>query len=159
MKTLSQVWMVFMLTSIVPIGHVSDLNIPRCHLLYCLLKDNYSIDVAKIICHEIYKFVRLKIGHNNHKTKGSSGFPTLIIALCATHGVEVNPYVKITPPIDLKFIINNCTAAKEQAPQAGDVPIYHSPIHHPESSATFREDRILEQMQLEQRPTWEHIQM
>jgi len=38
-----------MLSNIVPIGHVSDLNIPRCHLLYSLLKDDYSVEVAKII--------------------------------------------------------------------------------------------------------------
>jgi len=107
MKTLSQAWMVFMLVNMVPNGHVSDLNIPRCHLLYCILKDNYSIDVAKIICHEIYKFARFEIGPNNQKAKGTLGFPTLIIALYAEHGVEVNPYVTIRPPVDLKFIVNN----------------------------------------------------
>ena len=35
--------------------------------------------------------------------------------------------MKIIPPIDLKFIVNNCTAAEEQEPQAGEVPIYQSP--------------------------------
>ena len=34
MKTLAQVWTTFLLANIVPIGHVSDLNVPRCHLLY-----------------------------------------------------------------------------------------------------------------------------
>jgi len=94
MKTLSQVWMVFMLANMVPIGLVSDLNIPRCHLLYFLLKENYSVDIAKIIYHGIYKFVRLEVSHNNQKAKGSLGFPTLITAFCASHGAEVNPSVK-----------------------------------------------------------------
>jgi len=62
------------------------------------------------------------------------GFPTLIIALYVAHGVEVNPSTKIEPPIDLKFVVNNCTSTEEQAPQAGDVPIHHSPsitlVHH-----------------------------
>jgi len=90
------------------------------------------------------------------------GFPALITTLCATHGVGANPSTKITPPIYLKFIVNNCIATWEQALQAGDVVIHHSPIHHLDSSSSFREDRILEQMQhmlLEQRATWEHIQM
>ncbi|WP_163280127.1 hypothetical protein [Klebsiella aerogenes] len=43
MKTLSQVWIILMLANIVPIGHMSDLNIPRCHLLCFLLKDDYFV--------------------------------------------------------------------------------------------------------------------
>ena len=39
MKTLSQVWMVFVLANMVSIGPVLHLNIPKCHLLYCLLKN------------------------------------------------------------------------------------------------------------------------
>jgi len=162
MKTLSQVWIVLMLANIVPIGYMSDLNIPRCHLLCFLLKDDYFVDVAKIIGHEIYNFFRLEVSQNNEKANGFLGFPALIIILCAVHGVEVNSSIKIKPPIDLKFIVNNCNATEEQAPEAGDVPIHHSPIHHPGSSSSSREDRILEQMQkmqLEQRATWEHIQM
>jgi len=83
MKTLSQAWMVFMLANMAPNGHVSDLNIPRYHLLYCLLKDNHFVDVTKIICYEIYKFARFKIGQNNQKAKGTLGFPALITALCS----------------------------------------------------------------------------
>ena len=55
--------------------------------------------------------------------------------------------------------MNNCTYIEEQAPQDGDVSIHHSPIHHLYSSSSFKEDKILEQMQKEQRATWEHIQM
>jgi len=62
----------------------------------------------------------------------------------------------------MKFIVNNCTVIEEEAPQVGDVPIHHSPIHHPGSSSSSKKDRILEQlqrMQLEQRATWEDLQM
>jgi len=70
---------------LVPNGHVSDLNIPRCHLLYCILKDDYFVDVAKIICHEIYKFARFEIGPNNQKTKGTLGVPcSYYCPLCKT---------------------------------------------------------------------------
>jgi len=71
MKTLSHVWMVFMLANMVPISHVSDLNILRCHLLYCLLKEDYYVDVAKIIFYLIYNFLRLEVNQNNQKAKGS----------------------------------------------------------------------------------------
>jgi len=74
-----------------PIDHVSDLNILTCHLLYWLLKDDYSVDVAKIIFHEIYKFVWFKITQNNQKAKGYLGFPAFITDLCVAHVVGVNP--------------------------------------------------------------------
>jgi len=89
------------------------LNNPKCHLLYCILKDDYSVDVVKIIFHEIYKFARFEIGPNNHKAKGTLGFIALFTTICAEYGVEVNPSVKIRPPIDLKFIIKNYTSAEE----------------------------------------------
>ena len=87
MNTLSQVWMVFMLANMIPIDHVSDLNILRCHLLYCLLKDYYFVDVANIICHKIYKFVRLEIIQNNQKAKGSLGLTDFNnCSLCSSWG-------------------------------------------------------------------------
>ena len=61
MKMLSQVWMVFMLANMVPNGHVSDLNIPRCHLLYFLLRDDYFVDVAKIIFMKFINFLLAQI--------------------------------------------------------------------------------------------------
>jgi len=85
MKTISQVWMIFMLSNMVPIGHVFYLNMPKCHLLYSLLKENYTVDVEKIICDEIYKFITLKV--NNQESKGSLGFPVLITTLCQAQGI------------------------------------------------------------------------
>jgi len=41
MKTLAQVWMTFLLANIIPLGHVSDLNLPRCQLLYSIMRDDW----------------------------------------------------------------------------------------------------------------------
>jgi len=46
MKTLAQVWTTFLFANIVSIGHVSGLNVPRCHLLYCIMREDLTIDVA-----------------------------------------------------------------------------------------------------------------
>jgi len=113
MKTLAQVWMTFLLTNIIPLGHVSDLNLPRCQLLYTIMRDDYKVDVAQIISHHIYKIARLEINKNNEKAKGSLGFPTLITALCESQGVAVNPTIKIRPTIDKKITDQNCINLEE----------------------------------------------
>ncbi|ESW21384.1 hypothetical protein PHAVU_005G066300 [Phaseolus vulgaris] len=88
MKTLAQVWMTFLLANIIPLGHVSDLNLPRCQLLYSIMRDNFKVDVAQIISDHIYKTARLEINKNNEKAKGYLGFPALITTLCASQGVQ-----------------------------------------------------------------------
>ena len=90
MKTLAQVWTTFLLANIVPIGHVSDLNVPRCHLLYCIMREDLTVDVTTIISKEIHKFVRYEVNTKNDKAKGALGFPALITALCQDQGVEVD---------------------------------------------------------------------
>ena len=119
MKTVAQVWMTFLLANIIPLGHVSYLNLPRCQLHYFITRDDYKVDVAQIISEHIYKTARLKINKNNEKAKGSLGFPTLITTLCASQWVAMNPTIKIRPAIDknslikivsiLKKLINNHT--------------------------------------------------
>jgi len=49
MKTIVQMWMTFTLANIVPIGHVSDMNMSRCYLVYSILREDYSVNVARII--------------------------------------------------------------------------------------------------------------
>jgi len=109
MKTLAQVWTTFLLANIVPIGHVSDLNVPRCHLLYCIIREDLTVDVATIISEEIHKFVRYKVNTSNDKAKGALGFPALITALCQDQGVEVELTKKIRPSITKRFIEHFCT--------------------------------------------------
>jgi len=113
MKTLAKVWMTFLLANIIPLGHVSYLNLPRCQLLYSIMRDDYKVYVAQIIYGHINKIARLEINKNNEKAKGSLGFPTLITALCASQGVAVNPTIKIRPTIDKKFIDQNCINLEE----------------------------------------------
>ncbi|CAJ1940211.1 unnamed protein product, partial [Sphenostylis stenocarpa] len=95
MMTLAQVWMTFLLFNIVPFGHVSDLNMPRCNLLYCLIREDITVDVASIISEEIHRFVNYEINKNNQKHKGALGFPALITTLCQAQGVEVELTLKI----------------------------------------------------------------
>jgi len=109
MKTLAQVWTTFLLVNIVPIGHVSNLNVPRCHLLYCIMREDLTIHVATIISEEIHKFVRYEVNKNTKKEKGALGFPALIIALCQDQRVEVELIEKIQPLITKKFIEHFCT--------------------------------------------------
>jgi len=52
MKTIVRMWMTFILENIVPIGHVSDMNMPRCYLVYSILREDYSVNVARIISNE-----------------------------------------------------------------------------------------------------------
>jgi len=109
MKTLAQVWTTFLLANIVPIGHVSDLNVPKCHLLYCIMREDLTVDVATIISEEIHKFVRYEVNTRNDKAKGALGFPALITALCQDQGVEVELTEKIRPSITKRFIEHFCT--------------------------------------------------
>ena len=95
MKTLSQVWTTFLLANIVSIGHVSDLNVPRCHLLYCIMREDLTVDVATIISEEIHKFVRYEVNTRNEKAKGVLGFSALITSLSQDQGVEVELTKKI----------------------------------------------------------------
>jgi len=109
MKTLAQVWTTFLLANIVPIGHVSDLNVPICHLLYCITREDLTIDMATIISKEIQKFVRYEVNTRNEKETGVLGFSALITALCQDQGVEAKLTEKIRPSITKKFIEHFCT--------------------------------------------------
>ena len=109
MKTLAQVWTTFLLANIVPIGHVSDLNVPKCHLLYCIMREDLTVDIATIISEEIHKFVRYEVNTRNDKAKGALGFSALITALCQDQRVEVELTEKIRPSITKRFIEHFCT--------------------------------------------------
>jgi len=126
MKTIVQIWMTFTLTNIVPIGHVSDMNMPRCYLVYSILREDYSVNVARIISDEIHKFANLEINPRNEGAKGSLGFSALITTLCASHSVEVNPILKIRPIIDARYILQFCVNSEENPYEAQQPP---SPPH------------------------------
>ena len=149
MKTLAQVWMTFLLANIIPLGHVSDLNLPRCQLLYSIMRDDYKVDVAQIIYDHIHKTARLEANKNNEKAKGSLGFPALITALCESQGVAVNPKIKIRPAIDKKFIDQNGINLEETHQQP-------HPLHPAQHSATpITMEHIMDYI----RASTEHIQL
>ena len=134
MKSLAQMWMTFTLANITPIGHVSDLNMPRCFLVYSIMREDYSVNVARVISDEIYKFANQEVSPTNERAKGSFGFPALITALCAEHGVEVDPSEKIKPPMDARYIRQFCVNPAEN-PQAQQQP--PSPPHVADEQLMF----------------------
>jgi len=88
MSTLAQIWTSFLLANIVPLKHISYLNMPRCHIIYCLL-NQYELDVTGLISAQIHHFVTQDSTKNPyHKVLG---FPSLITALCGANEVQVNP--------------------------------------------------------------------
>ncbi|KOM31456.1 hypothetical protein LR48_Vigan01g101100 [Vigna angularis] len=146
MKTLAQVFMTFLLSNIVPIGHVSDLNVPRCHLLFNIMREDLTVDVAIIIFEEIHKFVRYEVNKNNEKRKCALGFPTLITALCQAQGVEVDLSVKIRPTITKRFIEKFCTNPAEIMPQL-EQPVAAEQTPCPEQQPQLNiHHELLEQM-------------
>jgi len=87
MRTIIQVWLTFMLANIAPSGHVSQLNIPRCNLLFSLVQEDVIVNVSRIIFDEIQKFVDVEVNQFKGRRRGALGFPGLITTLCRTQGV------------------------------------------------------------------------
>jgi len=113
MHTLAQIWLAFMLANITPSGHVSDLSMQRCNLLFALIQDEISVNVAKIISDEIKKFVDMEVNQERGKRRGALGFPALITALCATQGIIPDVNAKIRPPINKHYIEKYCVNREE----------------------------------------------
>jgi len=82
MRTLSQLWLTFMLANDIPIGYVSDINVGRSNLLFSMIQDDYTINVARIISDEIQRVVEWERIRGAERL-GTLGFPALIIGLCA----------------------------------------------------------------------------
>ena len=99
MRTLSQVWLTFMLANVIPIGHVSDINVARSNLLFSMIQDDYTINVARIISDEIQRVVEWERIRGAERL-GTLGFPELITGLCAQKGILVEPNHKIKNPIN-----------------------------------------------------------
>jgi len=81
MRTLAQVWLTFLLANVMPTGHVSDINVAKSNLLFSMMQDDFTINIARVISNEIQKVVdeeRVRRGER----RGTLGFPALITALC-----------------------------------------------------------------------------
>ena len=105
-----------------PTGHVSDINVAKNNLLFSIMQDDFTINIARVISDEIQKVVdEERVGRGERR--GSLGFPALITALCEDQRVFVEPKVKIRAPIDLKFIQLHCTNVEEYPEQRNRAPI------------------------------------
>ena len=106
MTTLTQIWMMLLLSNILPSDHNSDLPLPKCQLVYPILTQ-ISVHVAQLISDAIYQFVG--IAPPRHpvdpgKSNMALGFLALITSLCQFYGVPVTPTKLIRPPINRSFI-------------------------------------------------------
>jgi len=134
MRTLAQVCLTFMLANVMSTGHVSDINVTKSNVLFSMMQDDFTINIARVISDEIQKVVdEERVGRGERR--GTLGFPALITALCESLGVFVDPKVKIRAAIDLKFIQLHCTNAEEYPEQRNRAP---SPPKSP-SSPTWRQ--------------------
>jgi len=84
MSTLTQIWTSLMFANISPMTHVSDMNLDKAQLLYCIFQ-GITMDVAELILDEIHKSVISQI-----IAKGTAkplGFPCLISESCKKYKV------------------------------------------------------------------------
>ena len=56
MTTITQIWMMLLLSNILPNDHNSDLPLPNCQLVYGILTQ-VSVHVTQLISDAIYQFV------------------------------------------------------------------------------------------------------
>jgi len=110
-----------MLADVIPIGHVSDVNVARSNLLFSMIQDDYTINVARIISYEIQRIVEWERIRGAERL-GTLGFPALITGLCSKNRVIVEPKFKIRNPIDKKFIDHHCINPKENPNQRNRAP-------------------------------------
>lgn len=126
MTTLTQIWMTFLLSNILPSDHNSDLTIPKCHLVYSFMSQ-FSVDVTRLISDAIHQFVIAeppRFPADPTKSNRALGFPALITRLCNFYGLQTTLSRLIRPPINQAFIDKNCLARQEQVPQ---LPPQHPP--------------------------------
>jgi len=118
-----------MLANVMPTGHVSDINVTKSNLLFSMMQNDCTINIAKVISDQIQKVIdEERVGQG--EWRGTLGFPALITALCESQGVFMDSKVKIRSPIDLKFIQLHCTNAEEYPEQRNRAP---SPPKSPSS--------------------------
>jgi len=73
---------------------------------------DYTINIARVISDEVQRFIDWERISRTERM-GTLRFPTLITALCQTHGVYVEPRMKIRASIEKKFIDHYCTNQEE----------------------------------------------
>ena len=116
MTTLTQIWMTFLLSNILPSDHNYDLLLPKFQLVYAILT-KFSVHVAQLILDVIYKFIGIAPPRHPvdpEKFNRALGFPALITGLCQFYGVPITPTKLIRPPINRSLIKKYCMPSKAQ---------------------------------------------
>ena len=93
MATLTQIWMTFLLSNILPSDHNSDLILPKCQLMYSFM-EHISVHVAQLISDALHQFVIIEPPRhpmNPDKSNKALGFLALITCLYQFYGVSVTP--------------------------------------------------------------------
>jgi len=49
------------------IGHVSDVNVPRCNLLFFMMQDDYTINIARLISDELQRFIGWEVSQSGSR--------------------------------------------------------------------------------------------
>ncbi|KAH1257029.1 hypothetical protein GmHk_03G007077 [Glycine max] len=147
MTTLTQTWMILLLSNVLPSDHNSDLPLPKCQLVYAILT-RISVHVAQLIADAIYLFAGMPPTRHPldpNKSNRSLGFPALIMGLCQSFGVPVTPSKVIRPPITWAFIEKYCTPRHTQgdAPQAADAP---PPPHQADPAGSLGMEHYLQHL-------------
>ena len=116
MTTLTQIWMTFLLSSILLSDHNSDLTLPKSQLVYSIMTQ-ISVHVAQLILDFIHQFVGIAPPRHPVDPENSNkalGFPILITGLCQFYRVTVTPMKLIRPPINRSFIEKYCMPRQVQ---------------------------------------------
>jgi len=65
-----------MLANVMPTGHVSDINVTKSNLLFSMMQDDFTINIARVISDEIQKVVdEERVGRGG--TKRNLGVPDI----------------------------------------------------------------------------------
>ena len=116
MTTLTQIWMILLLSNIPPSEHNFDLLLPKCQLVYSIMTQ-ISVLVAQLILDAIHLFVGIApLRHpvDPNKSNKALGSPALITGLCQFYGVPVAPTKLIQPPINRSVIEKYCMPRQGQ---------------------------------------------
>ena len=101
MTTLTHMWMILLLSNVLPSDHNSDLPLPKCQLVYAILT-RMSVHVAQLITDAVYLFAGMPPTRHPldpDKSNRALGFPALIMGLYQSFGVPVTASKVIRPPI------------------------------------------------------------
>ena len=83
MTILTQIWMMLLLSNILPSNHNSYLPLPKCQLVYAIMTQ-VSVHITQLISDAIYQFAGITpLRHpvDPEKSNRALGFPTLITSL------------------------------------------------------------------------------